>query len=187
MTSTAVSTGTSSSSSLSSAKPTTSSACGTTLYDIPVQDAACAMPYGGNHTTLMLGCCGGDADVVSYAGDCGLYCRASGQSVDDLTACLYGAGAAWEDVFCRGNGTATATATGADATALPSGASVVTSDSSGSKKTSSGSSDSSSSSETGSASSAAAGRAASGLGITMGGVTVSVVLASGFLLGALQL
>lgn len=183
MTSTAVSTGTSSSSSLGSAKPTTSSACGTTLYDIPVQDAACAMPYGGNHTTLMLGCCKGDADVVSYADDCGLYCRASGQSVDDLTACLYGAGAAWEDVFCRGNGTATATgASGADATALPSGASVVTSDSS--KKTSSGSS--SSSSETGS-SSAAAGRVASGLGITMGGVTVSVVLASGFLLGALQL
>lgn len=59
----------------------------------------------------MKACCK-DANVVSYYDDCGLYCLAVNQSVTDLTDCLYGDGAKWEDVFCRGNTSASATATG---------------------------------------------------------------------------
>ncbi|KAF7538224.1 hypothetical protein G7054_g3065 [Neopestalotiopsis clavispora] len=90
------------------------------LYDTPVDDAVCAMPNTGNYTTLMFSCCK-EADVVSYYNGCGLYCLASGQDVQSLSNCLYGAGAAWEDVFCRGNETATATGT---ATGVPASASA---------------------------------------------------------------
>lgn len=101
------------SSTSAAARPTATSACGASLYEIPVADAACAMPYGGdkNHTAVMGACCGDRADVVAYRGDCGIYCLALGQSVADLTSCLYDHGAAWGDVFCSGNTTATATAT----------------------------------------------------------------------------
>ncbi|KAF3023728.1 hypothetical protein E8E14_014121 [Neopestalotiopsis sp. 37M] len=90
------------------------------LYDTPVDDAVCAMPNTGNYTTLMFSCCK-EADVVSYYNGCGLYCLASGQDVQSLSDCLYDAGAAWEDVFCRGNETATATGT---ATGVPASASA---------------------------------------------------------------
>lgn len=88
----------------------TSSAC-VNLYNTPVNDAVCAMPYASNHTQIMSACCK-NAAVVSYYSDCGLYCLAVDQSVADLTKCLYENGAAWGDVFCKGNVTATATATG---------------------------------------------------------------------------
>ncbi|KAI1084885.1 hypothetical protein F5B20DRAFT_576203 [Whalleya microplaca] len=101
----------------------TSSSC-TNLYDTPVHDAVCAMPFGGNHTDIMSACCK-DADVVSYYNNCGLYCLAIDQSVADLTKCLYGKGAAWGDVFCRGNETATATATGKGDIPASASASVV--------------------------------------------------------------
>lgn len=81
------------------------------------------MPAGGNHTDIMSTCCK-TADVVSYYDDCGLYCLADGQTVGDLTSCLYQNGAAWQDVFCRGNTTATATAPNA-AVPTSAGASVV--------------------------------------------------------------
>ncbi|KAH6652746.1 hypothetical protein BKA67DRAFT_659422 [Truncatella angustata] len=90
------------------------------LYDTPVHDAVCAMPNTGNYTEVMFSCCK-EADVVSYYNGCGLYCLASGQNVGDLSDCLYKEGAAWEDVFCRGNESATATGT---ATEVPASASA---------------------------------------------------------------
>ncbi|KAH9987665.1 hypothetical protein F4779DRAFT_632338 [Xylariaceae sp. FL0662B] len=111
------------------AAPTASTAC-TNLYDTPVRDAVCAMPFANNNTEIMSACCK-KADVVSYYNNCGLYCLAIDQSIADLTKCLYEKGAAWEAVFCRGNETATATAT--DGGAIPTSASasvVVTADAS---------------------------------------------------------
>jgi hypothetical protein len=90
----------------SSASP----ACAAQLYNIPVQDASCAIPYdsSNNATDIMSGCCN-SASVVSYYDNCGLYCLAEGQSVEDLTSCLMQSGAQPQNVFCRGNVTATAT------------------------------------------------------------------------------
>lgn len=89
----------------------TSSACGVNLYDTPVRDIACAMPFSKDNVDIMSKCCK-DADVISYYDDCGLYCLALGQSSGDLSACLFDKGAKWESVFCRDDGNATATATG---------------------------------------------------------------------------
>lgn len=94
---------------MSSARPS-STAC-SNLYDTPVNDAVCAMPYSKNNAKMMSDCCKGTG-VVSYYNNCGLYCLAVGQSVEELTKCIYDKGAEWEDVFCRGNISATATATG---------------------------------------------------------------------------
>jgi hypothetical protein len=69
------------------------------------------MPFGGNHTEIMSECCG-DANVISYYDDCGIYCLAVGQSVGDLTSCLFREGAANDQVWCGGGVNATATATG---------------------------------------------------------------------------
>ncbi|ETS87289.1 hypothetical protein PFICI_01117 [Pestalotiopsis fici W106-1] len=104
-----------------SAHASATGAC-SNLYDTPVDDAVCAMPNSGNYTALMFSCCK-EADVVSYYDGCGLYCLASGQDVQSLSDCLYDEGAAWEDVFCRGNETATATGA-ATAGVLPASASA---------------------------------------------------------------
>jgi len=85
-------------------------ACSSNLYDIPVQDASCAIPFDDDATDIMAQCCQ-NAPVISYYDDCGLYCLASGQSVEDLTSCLMDGGAQPQDVFCRGNVTASATGT----------------------------------------------------------------------------
>lgn len=95
------------------------------LYELPVQDIACGMPFGGNHSDVMSACCG-PADVVSFRNDCGLYCLAVDQTVEDLTGCLFQHGAPWGDVFCSGNGTQTAKDPKATAPATAS-ASVVAS------------------------------------------------------------
>ncbi|KAM0820698.1 hypothetical protein AB5N19_06518 [Seiridium cardinale] len=158
--------------------------CGSTLYDIPVQDAACALPYGGNHTDIMSACCK-SANVVSYYENCGLYCLAEGQSVSDLTDCLHDNGASWTDVFCRGN--TSATATGSDSS-LPTsaGASIVATASDASKtgdSTASGTSSSSTSSSTGNA----ASRSQSSNGITTLGLTIGALLFSATTLGAFAL
>ncbi|KAL7626455.1 hypothetical protein AAE478_003227 [Parahypoxylon ruwenzoriense] len=164
---------------------TPSSTCGARLYDTPVQDAVCAMPAGGNHTDIMAACCK-DADVVSYYDGCGLYCLAAGQSVADLTACLFDHGAAYSDVFCRGNTTATATATGAS---LPTGAGasvVVTGGSGGASHTSDGTDSSSSSSSTTSPN-AAAGLHPEYSSVTTLGLTIGALLFSATAFGAFQL
>ncbi|RYP27618.1 hypothetical protein DL767_007623 [Monosporascus sp. MG133] len=106
---------------------TQTGSCGATLYDIPAPDVACAVPFSvgdNDYTDIMTRCCGA-ADVVSYRGDCGLYCLAVDQSVTELTECLHDAGAAWGDVFCNANGTATATAPGDAEVPATASASVV--------------------------------------------------------------
>ncbi|RSL53476.1 hypothetical protein CEP54_010389 [Fusarium duplospermum] len=80
------------------AAATATTAC-TNLYDSPNQDTTCAMPFTGNHTDIMKACCG-DAQIVSYHNDCGIYCVALDQTVSDLADCLYKNGAPWESVFC---------------------------------------------------------------------------------------
>ncbi|KAI5300804.1 hypothetical protein KEM55_004835 [Ascosphaera atra] len=85
--------------------------CGSKVYEIPVQDAACAMPNSGNHTEVLKQCCK-HAPVETYGNKCGVYCLAIGQEMEDLRSCLTkqpGLGAL--DVFCAGKGNATATGT----------------------------------------------------------------------------
>lgn len=106
---------------------TQTGSCGATLYDIPTRDVACAVPFSvgdSDYTDIMTQCCGA-ADVVSYRGNCGLYCLAVDQSVTELTECLHDAGAAWGEVFCNGNGTATATAPGDAEVPATASASVI--------------------------------------------------------------
>lgn len=157
--------------------PTTAQ-CGATLYNIPAPGAACAMAYGGNHTAILSACCK-SADTISYADDCGLYCLAQGQSVSDLTACMFEHGAPWSEVFCNGAGNDTAEASEVGAP-LSKGASVVAATSasataSGARATGSGSG--------GGAESAAGER----MGMGVSGVAVSGLLLVSVLLGALQL
>ncbi|KKY37925.1 hypothetical protein UCDDA912_g02142 [Diaporthe ampelina] len=175
MSSTSVSTATS-----TSGAPSATSTCGSpSLYVIPVNDTACAVPYGGNHTDVMSTCCK-SAEVVSYSEDCGLYCLAIDQSVDDITDCLYENGIAWQDAFCSGTGNDTATATG-NGGALATGASVV-SDGDGASASKTG--DSASSSSTGGSDSSAA---APVRGVSATGLTISGLLLSSVMFGVLQL
>lgn len=81
-----------------------SAACGAKLYEIPIKDAACAVPSKDNYTDVMKECCK-VASVHSYDNNCGLYCLAQEQSVGDLSSCLTSHGA-----FCNTNSSATATA-----------------------------------------------------------------------------
>ncbi|KAF5651400.1 uncharacterized protein FTJAE_147 [Fusarium tjaetaba] len=103
----------------SAAAQTSTCKGGQNLYNTPVQNSLCAMPYGGNHTEIMTKCCG-TADIVSYYDNCGIYCLASNKNVSQIVKCLYENGAAWEDVFCKGSGTASGTAT-----AIPTEASII--------------------------------------------------------------
>ena len=107
-----------------SVSPSASSTCGVNLYDTPVRDAVCAMSYSDENIKYMQACCK-DADIVSYYDDCGLYCQALDQTIDDLTSCLYDEGAAYQDVFCTGANNATATS---DGEPLPSSTSRVIGD-----------------------------------------------------------
>ncbi|KAI1485563.1 hypothetical protein F5X96DRAFT_659446 [Biscogniauxia mediterranea] len=161
----------------------TATGCGN-LYDIPAHDASCAMAYGGNHTDIMAQCCG-SADVVSYYDGCGLYCLAVDQTVGDLTDCLYARGAAYQDVFCYGNTTATATAT--DAT-LPASASASVVSTAGSSSSTSGASSSDGAAATGTDS---PGSAAAGLrpdyGVVKVGVAIGALLVSATAFGAFQI
>lgn len=173
MSSTAVSTATG-----TSAAPSATGTCGSpSLYDIPFNDTACAVPYGGNHTDVMSTCCK-SAEVVSYADDCGLYCLAIDQTVDDITGCLYENGIAWQDAFCNGVGNDTATATGNSAPTATGATVVSNGDGASASKTGS----SSSSSSTGDSSAAAPVR-----GISAMGVTISGLLLSSVMVGVLQL
>ncbi|KAI6087396.1 hypothetical protein F4821DRAFT_107515 [Hypoxylon rubiginosum] len=172
-------------SSLSAAAATTTS-CGAKTYDIPVADIACALPAGGNHTDVLSACCG-NADVVSYYDGCGEYCLVVGQTVDDLTKCMFSHGAAYADVFCNTElGNATATATDA---ALPTsaGASIVaTHGSSGATGTSGSSTTSSTSGATDSPGAASGLRPELGSISTLG-LTIGALLFSATAFGAFQL
>ncbi|SPO05123.1 uncharacterized protein DNG_07808 [Cephalotrichum gorgonifer] len=102
--------------------------CGVQLYDTPVRDVACALPYAKENIDIMLKCCK-DADVISYYNNCGLYCLALGQSSGDLSSCLYDKGAKWESVFCRDDGDEKATATGGEVLASAAATVVSSADS----------------------------------------------------------
>ncbi|OJD19527.1 hypothetical protein AJ78_00498 [Emergomyces pasteurianus Ep9510] len=97
----------------------TSTICGTPAqYDIPIQDAACAIPSKGKNNDFMKKCCK-DASVNSYDHDCAFYCLADKQSVQDLTNCLFDAGVAYNEVWC--NKPQNATATGKSPTSTGTG------------------------------------------------------------------
>lgn len=168
--------------------------CGATLYDIPIKDAVCAMPYSKNHTSIMAACCN-DADVVSYYNNCGLYCLALDQTIAELTKCLYKEGAADSAVFCSGNTTDTATATAdgklaatASATVVVAGGSTESSKSDSTDKSSesdASSTSSSSSSSTNSDSAAPGVRPQSGVSTL--GLAIGALLFSATAIGAFQL
>ncbi|KLJ05489.1 hypothetical protein EMPG_11023 [Blastomyces silverae] len=89
--------------------PTGSAICGTPAqYDIPIQDASCAVPNKDKNKDFMNDCCK-NAAVTSYNDDCALYCLADDQSVQDLTTCLFDAGVAYNEVWCNKPQNATAT------------------------------------------------------------------------------
>lgn len=97
-------------SSTSSAPASVSTCTGSTRWDIPIKDAACAVPNTGNYTDIMDKCCG-PAKVTKYDKDCGIYCLAQEQSLGDLTDCFRDNGAKDGEFFCnkeKMNATATA-------------------------------------------------------------------------------
>lgn len=82
----------------STATATSTLAC-KNLYDTPNKDATCGLSYSKKHIQIMKECCG-DAQIVSYFDNCGLYCVALGQTTDELQKCMWNHGAAWEAPFC---------------------------------------------------------------------------------------
>ncbi|KAL4897946.1 hypothetical protein BDV59DRAFT_198204 [Aspergillus ambiguus] len=116
------------------------STCHQKLYDIPVKDAACAMPIQGNNSAIMSSCCS-SASIVSYD-NCDYYCLAQGQTVGTLAECLIKASKPGE-VWCNTN--ANATATGSVPT---TGAGTIVATATGSDSTSTGTSSGASSTST---------------------------------------
>ncbi|KAJ5296403.1 phenolpthiocerol synthesis polyketide synthase ppsB [Penicillium atrosanguineum] len=86
----------------------TATACGASVYQIPMTDAACAAKISGNMTSVFDTCCKGDSPV-KYDSDCGIYCLAQEQTVAELTDCLQSKSNNYRDVFCQGKQNATAT------------------------------------------------------------------------------
>ncbi|KAI1463284.1 uncharacterized protein F4812DRAFT_463820 [Daldinia caldariorum] len=160
----------------------TSWSCGSQLYNIPVQDAACGVPAIDNSTDIMVACCG-NVDVVSYYDGCGLYCLAAGQSVGDLSQCIQDKGLFPGYVFCTQSSNATATDTGAP---LPTSANatVVASHGSTASPTKSGGNSDSTSTET---PGAAAGLRPEYTTVGTLGATIVALLFSATAFGAFQL
>lgn len=102
----------SSSTGIATATPSATSTC-TNLYNPPNQNAVCAMPSTSTYLNYMSSCCG-DAQIVSYDDDCGIYCVALDQTISDLIECLMEEGAEEkpQDVFCSGNTTESKTEDG---------------------------------------------------------------------------
>ncbi|KAL4917870.1 hypothetical protein BDW62DRAFT_201421 [Aspergillus aurantiobrunneus] len=114
----------------SSTTTAASSACtGSAMYELPIKDAACGMPNNKDKDyESLFSRCAAPAAVRTYHDDCALYAPALDQSVQDLTDCLYGAGVEWEDVWCSGDTTASASGTGyPTATATPTATSETSS------------------------------------------------------------
>lgn len=95
---------------VSTATATSTLAC-KNLYDTPNKDATCGLSYNKKHIQIMKECCG-EAQIVSYFDNCGLYCVALGQTTAELQKCMWDQGAAWEAPFCSNT-------TGASLTADP--------------------------------------------------------------------
>ncbi|KAI5459300.1 hypothetical protein BGZ63DRAFT_390678 [Mariannaea sp. PMI_226] len=182
-------------SSTTSALSAPTNGCAANLYDTPVHDAVCALPYSKNSTDIMIACCG-KADVVSYYNDCGLYCLAIDQTVGDLISCFLDKGASDASVFCRGKKSATATgedkvpAATASASVVHSAGSSTSTDSSDSESSSDSSSASKSSTSSGSKSTGS-GNAAPGSHpqpvVTTIGLVIGALLFSATTFGAFQI
>ncbi|KAM0541070.1 hypothetical protein ACHAPJ_013395 [Fusarium lateritium] len=183
-----------SSTSVSTAASAVPTAC-TNVYDTPNQDNVCAMQYKDNHTEIMQQCCG-DAKIVSYYNECGLYCVALDQTIVELQKCLFDNGAPWEGVFCSGNKKTTKTKDASvPATAQ---ASVISNDDDDDKddddkssKTSDASGTSTGSSSSSSETSTESGNAAAGFApkssISTMGVAIGALLFSSMAAGAFAL
>lgn len=109
-----------------SASASAANTCGASTYNIPIKDAACALPaspprplHSFSPHSVLSQCCN-NADVHSFSGGCGLYCLALGQSVGDLQKCLMNQTKDPGQVFCnteKKNATATASSDTASKTA----------------------------------------------------------------------
>lgn len=169
---------------------------------VPVEvemSSYCNMYYGGSSSAVadMSSCCK-SADVISYADGCGLYCLAEGQSLDELQDCLKGTSAGMSGFGCSGFGSPSATITATASQTLAKGASIVAtatgtdgaptaSSSSTTNDNNNTASSGNSTSGSGNSTSAAPGMGPSGLGLTLSGMTMSALLISSVVFGALQL
>ncbi|KAF5019537.1 hypothetical protein F66182_8452 [Fusarium sp. NRRL 66182] len=188
------------SSTTSTAVAAVPTAC-TNLFNTPNQDNVCAMPYRDNNDDIMKQCCG-DAQIVSYYNDCGIYCVALDQTIDDLRDCLFDNEAPDADVFCSGNNTTTKTQdaevpASAQASVI-SGGDAEDSNDDGDDSSASATGDDASSTATGTGSSSEStststetGNAAAGVGPQSGistlGLTIGALLFSSLAAGAFQL
>ncbi|KAM0196121.1 hypothetical protein ACHAPA_004764 [Fusarium lateritium] len=159
------------------------------IYNTPNQDNVCAMFRKGNHTEIMQACCG-EAEIITYSGDCGLYCVALDQTVTQLSKCLYDHGAPDENgVWCSGNSKTTKTKDAKiPATARASAISDDDDDDDNKDKdddenTKTGTASSSKSSETGNAASGARSQS----GTSTLGLTIGALLLSSMAIGAFEL
>jgi hypothetical protein len=178
----------------SASAPSASTACAAQLYNQPNQDNTCAMPYKESYIPMMEKCCG-DAKVISYYDNCGIYCVALDQTIGELNKCLYDAGAADPDVFCSGSKKTTKTKD-ADVPATAEASVVSSKDDDDKDDEDSSSAASSSGTATGTASSSdetssETGNAAPSLapksGISTVGLAIGALLFSSFAAGAFQL
>ncbi|KAJ5594650.1 uncharacterized protein N7459_000858 [Penicillium hispanicum] len=110
----------------------TSTACGANVYELPIKDAACGAVLSGNMSDVFDSCCKGDKPV-KYSSDCGIYCLAQDQTVDDLQKCLTSKSNNYRDVFCNANLNATATAAASTTKSTSTGTSTGTSTASSTK------------------------------------------------------
>ncbi|KIL88332.1 hypothetical protein FAVG1_08411 [Fusarium avenaceum] len=158
------------------------------VYDTPNQDSVCSMFRKDNHTDIMRACCG-DAQIISYSGDCAMYCVALDQTVGELAKCLYSKGAPDKDgVWCSGNSKTIKTKDGkipatAQASAISDDDDDDDKNKDDKKSTSSGTASSSKASETGNA---AAGTSPQS-GISTLGLAIGALLFSSMAIGAFEL
>jgi len=176
----------------STATVTTTSAAATVTpacnaNQLPISEAACAVPFGGNHTDVMSTCCK-DASVVSYFNDCGLYCVAADQTIQELQECLSGEGVPYNNIFCNAANNATATNTDPDIPATAS-ASVVANggDDNNNNDNNDNDGDNNSNDPKPSESDSAAGRMAPEFGVSKTGLTIGALLFSAMAFGAFQI
>lgn len=78
-------------------------------YQIPTQDAACAVNLQPGYSNAFDKCCK-PASVVTYNNGCNIYCLAEDQPIEKLQLCLQKSGTQG-NAFCNAVGNATATAT----------------------------------------------------------------------------
>ncbi|KAF4332023.1 hypothetical protein FBEOM_14189 [Fusarium beomiforme] len=180
------------SSTVSTAVAAPSTGCAALLYDIPNKDNTCAMPYKNNNTDIMAKCCG-DAQIVAYRDDCGIYCVAVDQTIGELSKCLFSNGAPDADVFCSGSkkttktkdaevpATAQASAISADDNKSKDDSSTGTAASGTSTSTGTSTASSSTSTESGNAAAGFAPKSSiSTLGLAIGALLFSSVAAGAF-------